>query len=76
MLFKKRLTIIPDIVPETDADICHGIAAYCAEQGLPYEFVSRTTPVTAIVDGCKYTFTKYLTRRSLATFWVLRGKAE
>lgn len=72
MFFKKRLTIIPDIVPETNEDICQGIAAYCAEFQLPYEFISRSYPVVAIIDGCKYQVLKQLTRRHLATFWILR----
>lgn len=74
MKFRKRLTIVPDIVPQTNEDICHGIARHCAEYNLPYEFLSRAYPVVAIVDGCKYEFTKKLTRRWVATFWALYGR--
>lgn len=74
MIFKKRLTIFPDIPPVTNEDICFGIAAYCAENQLPYEFVSRAYPVIVVIDGYRYEVTRQLTRRILATFWTLRCK--
>ena len=74
MTFRKRLTIIPDIPPQTKEDICCGIAMHCAEFNLPYEFLCRSYPVVAIIDGHKYEFTKKLTRRWLATFLALYGR--
>ena len=72
MLFDKTRTIIPDTFLETDEDICHAVAAYCAQSNLNYAFEKRTYPLVAVIDGRRYEIVKYMTRKSLATYQVLR----
>ena len=74
MRFKRRLTIDLDTIPQTNDDICFGVAKYCAEFNLPYEFISRGYPVVAIIDGCKFQITKQFTKRYWMNLWVLRCK--
>ena len=74
MFFKKRLTIEPDTIPETNEDICFAVAKYCAEFNLPCEFISRDYPVVATIDGCKYQITKQFAHRFRVNLWVLRCK--
>lgn len=74
MLFKRKLTIELDTIPETNEEICLAIAAYCAEKNLTFEFIKRTYPVIAIIDGHKYEIRKQFTTISRIKLWVLRCK--
>ena len=74
MFFKKKLTIELDSIPQTNEDICLGVAKYCAAFNLPYEFISRGYPVVATIAGCKYQITKQFAKRYHINLWVLRCK--
>ena len=72
MFFKKKFTIELDTIPETNEDICIAVAEYCATNNLSFEFVKRTHPVIAIIDGHKYEITKRFTKHYRINLWVLR----
>ncbi len=74
MIFKKKFTIELDEIPETNEDICFAIAGYCAERNMSYEFLKRTYPVIAVIDGCKYEVTKIFTKQFRINLWVLNCK--
>ena len=60
-LFKKKITIELDDIPKASEDICLAVAKYCGENGMQYEFLKRTEPVIAIIDGTKYEIKKTFT---------------
>ena len=72
MFFRNQLTIELDTIPKTNEDICFGIAKYCAEFHLPYEFISTGYPVEATINGRKYQITKQFVKRYRVNLWVLR----
>ena len=74
MFFEKDFTIELDTIPKSSEDICLAVARYCAENNLSYEFVKRTEPVIAVIDGCKFEITKQFTKRYRVNLWVLRCK--
>ena len=74
MFFLKNFTIEMDDIPKTVDDMCLAIAKYCAENDLSYEFIKRTEPLIAIIDGRQYEITKTFTRRYHVNLWVLRCK--
>ena len=74
MFFKKNFTIEMDTIPKTVDDMCLAVAGYCAENNLWYEFIKRTEPLIAIIDGRQYEITKRFTRHYHVNLWVLRCK--
>ena len=71
-IFKKKLTIELDDIPKTNEDICFAVAKYCVEHNMQYEFIKRTEPVIAILDGTKYEITKRFVKHYQVNLWVLR----
>ena len=71
-MFKKKITIELDDIPKTNEDICVAVAKYCVENNMQYEFLKRTEPVIAMIDGTKYEIIKTFTRRYRVNLWVLR----
>ena len=61
-MFKQKITIELDDIPKTSEDICLAVAKYCGENGMQYEFLKRTEPVIAIIDGTKYEIKKEFTK--------------
>lgn len=74
MFFKKSFHIIPDTVPETNEEICLAVAKYCAENNSAFEFIKRTHPLIAMIDGTKYEITKKFTKMHRINVWVLQCK--
>lgn len=72
MFFKKNITIELDNVPKTGEDMCMEVAKYCAENNLSYEFIKRTEPLIAVIDGCKYVITRQIICRYRFHIWALR----
>lgn len=70
-LFKQKFTIELDDIPKTSEDICFAVAKYCAEHNMQYEFLKRTEPVIAIIDGTKYQIKKTFAKRYRINLWVL-----
>lgn len=70
-MFKKGFLIDLDSNPKTDDDICLEIAKYCGKNNLPFEFVKRTSPVIAMIEGSKYEITKKYQKARLLNCWVL-----
>ena len=68
----RYITIELDDIPKTNEDICLAVAKYCGENGRQYEFLKRTEPVIAIIDGTKYEIKKEFTKIFLINLWVLR----
>ena len=48
------------------------VAKYCAEHNMQYEFLSRTEPIVAMLDGTKYEITKRFVKHYQVNLWVLR----
>ncbi len=71
-MFKQKITIELDDIPKTSEDICLAVAKYCVENNMQYEFLKRTEPVIAIIDGTKYEIKKVFTKRYRVNLWVLR----
>ena len=74
MFFKKSFNIIPDKVPETNEELCLEVAKYCAENHLTFDFIRRTHPLIAEIDGTKYEITKKFTKIHRINVWVLQCK--
>ena len=72
MLFKRSFIIELDEIPKSSDDVCFAVAKYCAENQLSYEFLKRTEPVIAIIDGVKYEIERKYIRRYVINCWVLR----
>lgn len=69
-MFKKGFLIELDSIPKTDDEICLEVAKYCGKNNLPFEFIKRTSPIVAMIEGDKYEITKkYQTCR--VNCWVL-----
>ncbi|MDU7069641.1 MAG: DUF4318 domain-containing protein, partial [Clostridium perfringens] len=47
------------------------VAKYCGKDGLAFEFIKRTSPVIAMIDGRKYEIKKTYQRVRLLNCWVL-----
>lgn len=73
-MFKKGFLIELDDIPKNDEDICMSIAKYCGKNNLSFEFIKRTSPVIAIIDGNKYEIIKKMQRVKIANCWVLSCK--
>lgn len=73
-MFKKGFLIELDDIPKTDDDICIEVAKYCGRNNLYFEFLKRTSPIVAIIDGTKYEITKKLQRVKIINCWVLHCK--
>ena len=71
-IFKQKITIECNEVPKTSEDICLEVAKYCVEHNMQYEFLSKTAPIVAILDGTKYEITKRFVKRYYVNLWVLR----
>ena len=71
-IFKQKITIELDDIPKTNEDICLAVAKYCVENNMQYEFLKRTDPVIAMIDGTKYEIKKVFTKRYRVNLWVLR----
>ena len=71
-MFKQKITIELDDIPKTNEDICLAVAKYCGENGRQYEFLKRTEPVIAIIDGTKYEIKKEFTKICRINLWILR----
>ena len=71
-MFKQKITIELDDIPKTNEDICLAVAKYCGENGRQYEFLKRTEPVIAVIDGTKYEIKKEFTKIYRINLWVLR----
>ncbi|CUO11619.1 TPA: DUF4318 domain-containing protein [Clostridium perfringens] len=70
-MFKKGFLIDLDVEPKTDEDICLEVAKYCGKDGLTFEFIKRTSPVIAMIDGTKYEIQKRYQKVRLLNCWVL-----
>lgn len=70
-MFKKVFLIDLDVEPKTDEDICLEVAKYCGKDGLAFEFIKRTSPVIAMIDGTKYEIQKKYQTVRLLNCWVL-----
>ncbi|MGG5461218.1 DUF4318 domain-containing protein [Clostridium sp. B9] len=57
-MFKKGFLIELDSIPKTDDEICLEVAKYCGKNNLPFEFIKRTSPIVAMIEGDKYEITK------------------
>ena len=71
-MFKQKFIIELDDVPKTSEDVCLAVAKYCGENGRQYEFLKRTEPVIAIIDGTKYEIKKEFTKICRINLWILR----
>lgn len=71
-MFKQTITIELDDIPKTNEDICLAVAKYCAENNMQYEFLSRTEPIIAMLNGTKYEIKKVFTKIYRVNLWVLR----
>ena len=71
-MFKRKITIELDNIPKTNEDICLAVAKYCVENNIQYEFLSRTEPIVAVLDGTKYEITKNFVKHYNVNLWVLR----
>lgn len=71
-MFKKGFLIELDDIPKTDDDICIEVAKYCGHNNLTFEFLKRTSPIIAIIDGDKYEVTKKFQKVKVMNCWVLR----
>lgn len=71
-IFKQTITIECDDIPKTSEDICLEVAKYCVEHNMQYEFLSRTEPIIAMLDGTKYEITKKFVKHYHVNLWVLR----
>ena len=58
-------------MPKTDEDICLEVAKYCGKDGLAFDFIKRTSPVIAMIDGTKYEIQKTYQTVRLLNCWVL-----
>lgn len=74
MLFRRNFRIELETIPETSEEICLEIAKYCAENNLTLEFIKRSYPVIATIDGRKYEIRKQFTKISRINLWVLQCK--
>ena len=70
-MFKKGFLIDLDVEPKTDEDICLEVAKYCGKDGLAFDFIKRTSPVIAMIDGTKYEIQKRYQTVRLLNCWVL-----
>ncbi|EJT5930884.1 DUF4318 domain-containing protein [Clostridium perfringens] len=68
---RKCFFIDLDDMPKTDEDICLEVAKYCGKDGLAFEFIKRTSPVIAMIDGTKYEIQKKYQTVRLLNCWVL-----
>ena len=68
---RKCFFIDLDDMPKTDEDICLEVAKYCGKDGLDFEFIKRTSPVIAMIDGTKYEIKKTYQTVRLLNCWVL-----
>ncbi|PWW85022.1 hypothetical protein CYK87_01930 [Clostridium perfringens] len=68
---RKCFFIDLDDMPKTDEDICLEVAKYCGKDGLAFEFIKRTSPVIAMIDGTKYEIQKRYQTVRLLNCWVL-----
>ena len=68
---RKCFFIDLDDMPKTDEDICLEVAKYCGKDGLAFEFIKRTSPVIAMIDGTKYEIQKKYQTFRLLNCWVL-----
>ncbi|BDU86877.1 DUF4318 domain-containing protein [Clostridium perfringens] len=73
-MLKKGFLIDLDIIPKTDTDICLEVAKYCAKNNLSFEFIKRTSPVVATIEGIKYKITKIFHNGMFLNCWVLSCK--
>ena len=71
---KKRFLIELDNIPKKDEEICLAIEKHCGENSLPFEFLKRTVPIIAMIDGSKFEITKQMQRARVANCWVLHCK--
>lgn len=70
-MFKKGFLIDLDVEPKTDDEICLEVAKYCGKNGLPFEFIKRTSPVVAMIEGTKYEIKKTYHNGMKLNCWVL-----
>ncbi|MEG2935273.1 MAG: DUF4318 domain-containing protein [Clostridium sp.] len=70
-MFKKGFLIELNDIPKTDDDICIEVAKYCGQNNFTFEFIKRTSPITAIIDGNKYEVTKKFQKVRLMNCWIL-----
>lgn len=70
-IFKQTFIIDCDEIPKTREDICLEVAKYCAKNNMQYEFLSRTEPIIAMLDGTKYEIKKKFTKTYRVKLWVL-----
>ena len=68
---RKCFFIDLDDMPKTDEDICLEVAKYCGKDGLAFEFIKRTSPLIAMIDGTKYEIQKKYQTVRLLNCWVL-----
>ena len=68
---RKCFFIDLDDMPKTDEDICLEVAKYCGKDGLAFDFIKRTSPVIAMIDGTKYEIQKRYQTVRLLNCWVL-----
>ena len=71
-MFKQTIIIDCDEIPKTREDIFFEVAKYCVKNNMQYEFLSRSEPIIAMLDGTKYEIKKIFTSTSRVKLWVLK----
>lgn len=71
-MIKKGFFIELDFVPRSDEEICLGVAKYCGKNNYSYDFLRRTSPIIAIIDGSKYEIVKKYQHVRSMNCWVLK----